>query len=85
MATHWQRAAQSGSSERQNLGAVNSFEEKKGWRGAVKLQTENHVHESYSVHEMLYGIIGVTIVCNFALKKYDFRGWWSATLKNRGR
>ena len=22
-------------------------------------------------------------VYNFVLRKYDFRGWWSATLKNR--
>ena len=30
MATHCQTAARSGSSERQNLGAVNSFEGRKG-------------------------------------------------------
>ena len=29
--------------------------------------------------------IGVTFVCNFALRRCDFRGWWSATPKNRGR
>ena len=34
---------------------------------------------------MLYGIIGVPFVYNFALRKFDFRGRWSATPKNRGR
>ena len=34
---------------------------------------------------MLYGKIGVTIVYNFALRKFDIRGRWSATPKNRGR
>ena len=34
---------------------------------------------------MLYGKIGVTIVYNFALRKFDFRGWWSATPKIGGR
>ena len=34
---------------------------------------------------MLYGKIGVTIVYNFALRKFDFRGRWSATPQNRGR
>ena len=29
-------------------------------------------------------VIG-TIVYKFALKKFDFRGWWFATPKNRGR
>ena len=31
---------------------------------------------------MLYGIIGVLFVYNFALRKFDFRGRWSATPKN---
>ena len=30
------------------------------------------------------GRIGVTFVYNFALRKFDFRGRWSATPKNRG-
>ena len=34
---------------------------------------------------MLYVKIGVTIVYNFALRKFDFRGWWSPTPKNRGQ
>ena len=33
---------------------------------------------------MLYERIEVTLEYNFALRKYDFRGWWFATLKNRG-
>ena len=32
---------------------------------------------------MLYGKSGVPFVCNFKLS--DFRGWWSATPKNRGQ
>ena len=31
------------------------------------------------------GKIGVSFVYKFALKKFDFRGRWSATAKNRGR
>ena len=38
MATHCQTAARSGSGERQNIGAVNSFEGKKG---GGQLQTKN--------------------------------------------
>ena len=38
----------------------------------------------YPSHEMLYGRIRVTIVYSFELKKFDFRGWWSATPKYRG-
>ena len=34
---------------------------------------------------MLYGMIEVPFVCNFALRKIDFRGRWSVTPKNRGR
>ena len=37
---------------------------------------------------MLYGKIGVTIVYNFALRKFeyfDFRGRWSATPQKRVR
>ena len=34
---------------------------------------------------MLYGKIGVTFVYNFAFRKYDFRGRWSATPQKRGR
>ena len=30
-------------------------------------------------------IENVSFVLNFALRWYDFRGWWSATIKNRGR
>ena len=33
---------------------------------------------------MLYRKIRVTVVYNFILKKYHFRGWWSATPKNGG-
>ena len=33
---------------------------------------------------MFYGTIGVTFENNFALRKLNFRGRWSATLKNRG-
>ena len=33
---------------------------------------------------MLYGQKGVTIVYNFTLRKFDFRGQWSATPQNRG-
>ena len=36
---------------------------------------------------MLYGKIGVTIVYNFALRKFeyfDFRGRWSATPQKKG-
>ena len=35
--------------------------------------------------KMLYGKIGVTILYNFALRKFYFRGQRSATPKNRGR
>ena len=34
---------------------------------------------------MLCATNGVTFVYNFALRKFDFRGQWSATPKNRGR
>ena len=40
MATHCQMAAWSGSGERQNIGAVNSFESKKG---GSQLQTKRHI------------------------------------------
>ena len=33
---------------------------------------------------MLYGMIGVPCLYNFALRKFDFRGLWSVTPKNRG-
>ena len=56
MATHCQRAVQSGSGERQNIGTVNSLEGEKKGGGGGQLQT-----------------------------KFDFRGRWSATPKNRER
>ena len=34
---------------------------------------------------MLYGMIGVPFSYNSALRKFDFRGRWSATPKNQGR
>ena len=34
---------------------------------------------------MHYENIGIPFVCNFALRKFYFRGRWSATPKNRGR
>ena len=33
---------------------------------------------------MFYGRIGVSFVYDFALRKYDHRGQWSATPKNTG-
>ena len=33
---------------------------------------------------MLYDKIGVTLVYNFALRKFDFRGQWPATPKKGG-
>ena len=33
---------------------------------------------------MLYGKIGATFIYNFAMRKFDFRGRWSATPKNKG-
>ena len=33
---------------------------------------------------MLYEISGVSFVCNFAFRRFDFRGRWSATPQNRG-
>ena len=34
---------------------------------------------------MLYGMIGVPFVHNSAFRKFDFRGRWSVSPKNRGR
>ena len=34
---------------------------------------------------MLDEIIRVPLVYNYALRKFDFRGQWSATPKNRGQ
>ena len=34
---------------------------------------------------MFQGEIGVTFIYNFVLRKFDFRGQWSATPKNRGQ
>ena len=38
----------------------------------------------FIIHEMLFGRIGVTFGYNFALRKYDYRGRWSTTLKKIG-
>ena len=43
MATHCQTAARSGSGERQNIGAVNSFQGKKKGGGGSQLQTTNQI------------------------------------------
>ena len=85
MATHCQKAAWSRSGERQNLGAVNCLEGKKGGSQLVRCVCFCSIlNILYWLHEMVYGRIGLTFVYSSALKKYDFRGQWSATLKNRG-
>ena len=75
MATHCQTATQSGSSERQNSGAVNSFWGKKG--GAVN---SNYEHSLYFIRYMaffnrqLFRRLWVTFVDNFVMRMFDLGG-----------
>ena len=90
-ATPCQTAAWRGSGECQNIGAINSFEGKKSGAVNFKLICKMCLFSLYFMKYLMLITLHALLnnwspfVYNFALRKFDFRGRWSATPKNRGR
>ena len=99
MATHCQMDVWSGSSDCQNIGAVNSFEGKKRGRStsnyalirvvACKMCLFSCYFVKYMIFITLHALLNYwspfCIQFCIVLRKFDFRGLWSVSPKNRGQ